>query len=131
VLSADMAKATTPSAIKEAVNEMRVMRAATGSAPAALSPMNYYMASDSGWKPRIKASFIQKHGREPTGPGAMAERMEHCRWFWDHQETAENKKLINAAYAQYLKDHQWLWELELQAIETPTGDALTAAERQQ
>jgi hypothetical protein len=124
-------KSTSAAAQREAEAEMRTMAAFNGVAPSVGKQDDYYVASEIGWDPRLKAGYIQIHGQAPTGPGALAERMRHCRWFWEHQETPENKKLIIEGWKRYKKEHARIWADERESLETPTGDSLTAAERQE
>jgi hypothetical protein len=129
MLSAVISKSTNAASIREAEAEVRTIKAATGTAPKATGLSSYYQSSDLGWS-RLKPSYIQLHGQEPTGPGAVAERQRHCKWWWDHQETEANKKLVTEAHNRYKKDHERLWAAEREAVQTATGDSLTAGERQ-
>jgi hypothetical protein len=130
MLYATVGKSTSPAALREVENEFRTMKAAGGQAPNPLSLLYYYMASELGWKACLKAGYIQLYGALPSGAGAAAERVRHCQWYWDHQETEANKKAMIAAHVKYEQDHYRLWADEREAIETPTGDLLSAVDRQ-
>jgi hypothetical protein len=130
MLVAAWAKTTTASAIKEAEDEMRIIKAAGGPAPPLLGLQAFYLASDLGWSLCLKAAYIQLYGQEPTGPDAMAERARHCRWFWEQQETDANKKIVTEAYSAYKADHQRLWGSDQDAVDVAIGDSLSAVDRQ-
>jgi hypothetical protein len=131
MLASRMAKSTSAAAIRELEGEMRALKAASGTPPSPIGLHHYYMACDIGWNDRLKAAFVQIHGYEPTGKNAIADRTQHCRWFWDHQESAANKQLVTAAHAQYVKDHERVWADEQAMLATAAGDYLLPAERQE
>jgi hypothetical protein len=88
------------------------------------------MQCEFGWV-KIRADYWNRYHRLPSGNHAMAERLAHTRWYYEHMEKPDVRNAVEVAYKEHCADIKGEYDALIRVLDAEDfpGDALTAAQR--